>query len=1042
MHKLYRSFLVTGLVAAGLAGCGDDVTVTPPPPPPPPPTPMVRSVTVAPTPVTIGVGGTQVLAAAVTSDAGITPAPTVAWASSSTAIATVSPASGATTTVTGVTAGTVGITATATSGTSSASGQATVTVSSNAPTVTGVTTSPAGTVAINVGQAITATATVQGTNSPAQTVNWVSLTPAVATVNPATGTNTTITGVSGGIAVIRATSTQNAAFSTTFTVQVVVPDPATISIQSVTTGGLGIPVNLAAVAGQIEVTLNVDRGSKNLDRVEVTIGGLPVASQSFGAIPSAPEGAAASSSDVVVIVQSINTRQVVETSVGSGIYIPVIFNGQKAIVGNLYVTGSNTPIASNAVPVTMTNNDGILAPTGFTASGASAVNVGTGQTWWSGSATVAGVNYLAFGAVVPTSVTIPLTAGQCGSAAVVLTPGAGQTATGGITMGGTNACAGQEALVGAVNTPIGATVYPAVAGPDATPLVGPFGYATIGSAFTIGTATRRNLTGPTVVLPGPVVTPNPAVVVPAALRIDNKAPTFGGLATVAFNSLFDQPWINGSFVFGNYGSPVDGGVGLNAAATGTRLFGGTCSGATVVNGSTLSETVTSSATDGLRVCGFAADLLANASTSGASNFFGVDKVAPSIRYGGSGAIAFPSIFTGSATLNSATNIYTSLAAVAAAAPGAPAQFGVEALDTRSGFHQGAAIAGLPATQSDTRLAPGGATCGAISGSLAIALADTWVRTVSTQVDCALGVGYYTYNATVTDRAGNVSAAIARNLAIDIAAPNLTGLGFAAALYTGGQPASFGISANDDLEIIDGTVLLDMPGLSIDAVPSPAVGIQYPVLTLNSLGVRWDGTLTNVLNGALLTVPYFLARIDESCAAAGIPYAGCGAVVGSKLSVGNAAQYNNGVTATNAGKVPTMATAQVVDVASTASGTIAAPMLVTQTTAVGEQWSAADIVTWLGTNVGGTMTLQHTASTSIVVPYFDAVAVYRLNVAGTYWKFCGLMPAPALTDNGVNRFWTYTTTTATFSGAGLPCATGTAWRGLGRKNGAGLFSPNY
>ena len=46
MNRFYRSLLWTGIVAAGLAGCGDDVTIVDPPPPPPPPPPQIRAVSV------------------------------------------------------------------------------------------------------------------------------------------------------------------------------------------------------------------------------------------------------------------------------------------------------------------------------------------------------------------------------------------------------------------------------------------------------------------------------------------------------------------------------------------------------------------------------------------------------------------------------------------------------------------------------------------------------------------------------------------------------------------------------------------------------------------------------------------------------------------------------------------------------------------------------------------------------------------------------------------------------------------------------------
>lgn len=129
MSKLNR-VLWSGLVLVG-AACGDDVTVQPPPPPP---DPVVRSVTVAPDGAQIRVTEKLKFIASVTADPGAA-TPTIAWSSSNTAVATVDAAGEAT----AVAVGSVGIRATATSGTSSASGVATLNVVSS--TVTPATVS-------------------------------------------------------------------------------------------------------------------------------------------------------------------------------------------------------------------------------------------------------------------------------------------------------------------------------------------------------------------------------------------------------------------------------------------------------------------------------------------------------------------------------------------------------------------------------------------------------------------------------------------------------------------------------------------------------------------------------------------------------------------------------------------------------------------------------------------------------------------------------------------------------------------------------------
>ena len=74
MFKFYRSVLAAGVVALGLAACGDNVTVQPPPPPS---GGGVTSVTVTPANITIGVGQTEQLALNVVADSGV--AKTVNW---------------------------------------------------------------------------------------------------------------------------------------------------------------------------------------------------------------------------------------------------------------------------------------------------------------------------------------------------------------------------------------------------------------------------------------------------------------------------------------------------------------------------------------------------------------------------------------------------------------------------------------------------------------------------------------------------------------------------------------------------------------------------------------------------------------------------------------------------------------------------------------------------------------------------------------------------------------------------------------------------
>jgi hypothetical protein len=124
MLKNYRKFLTAGVLAFGLAACGDDVTITEPAPPPPPPeTPNIVSFSVAPTNATIAVGQTVQASYNLQTKAGV--AGTVAFASNNGAVASVDAATGL---ITAVSNGTALISATATAGGQTATAQIGITV--------------------------------------------------------------------------------------------------------------------------------------------------------------------------------------------------------------------------------------------------------------------------------------------------------------------------------------------------------------------------------------------------------------------------------------------------------------------------------------------------------------------------------------------------------------------------------------------------------------------------------------------------------------------------------------------------------------------------------------------------------------------------------------------------------------------------------------------------------------------------------------------------------------------------------------------------
>jgi hypothetical protein len=1060
MSKLYRSLLWSGLVVAGVAACGDDVTVQPPPPPP---AATVHSVSVAPTGITIGVNGTVQMVASVNADAGI--ATTVTWSSGATAVATVS----ATGLVTGQSNGPVAITACSTVVTT-VCGSASLTVSSSAATVTGVTVTPAN-APLFVGQTLTASASVQGANNPAQTVTWTSLATSVATVGAATGV---ITGVANGTAVITACSTL-AGFTNvcgSMSVTVSTPSPASVQLLNVTWvptitlddgegnltptcvqgPGPSVPVILTNTRCQIEVTSQVNSGDQTLSRLDIvfTQGGVStvLASQSFSAGPSAEF--APISADITL---SMNTTQVRRVN---GILVPVVFNGNAAISAQLFVVGTSTPIATPAIPVVMNNEDAIVAlstqsPQTIPAMALAAdavvapapVTDDAGNVWFAGSSTFTGPQYISFSTKVPTSVTWE--GDLCGTSSSTVTG----TALTGISLSGGFDCAGVEGqnTVTGFNTP---TYAPPLNGPDGTPIGIPQFLSNVGGGFTVGGELRWNLITPAV----------PATVFPS-LFIDNAAPVVT-LPTIAYNPAYDQSWINATFDIGAAVSATDGGpiVGLTSIqSTSASLFGGvTCSTTPLPNPHGLAETLTSTGFDSYRVCGLATDWLGNVGTSAPSNTFGVDTGIPLARLIGS-TTATPSIAPNNTPTVSAVH-NTTIYALAAEINNQV--WGLEGFDNRSGFNQAVVAGSDAATQTLVRTLFTGITSFTLDDGLTQVLSDNWIRSTNVSfIDNGLGVGYYDYTGNVNDRAGNFSADIIRNFAEDLAAPATSFMAPAQASYAGGTAAAFNIFANDDLEVLNSYLAFAFPTLG-----PPAAGIIYPYKSFASLsiGQPWPDfpPISALVPSAGVTgtisIPYFLARIDESCTSSGVPYTSCGPALGSKPTV--ASDYNTDLNlnapTTDAGKAPTGALTNVQDIAgrdgitgAAFSFNVSVPVV-----AQSEQFSTptfdvnGDVTTWTGNppSVGGCPAGEYCAdqktATSSGLRYFQTVSLWRLNTSTNQWTYCADMAAQALpfVDNGVFRIWR---STVAIPASSNPCTALTGfWRVMGTKNGAGLFSPSF
>ena len=163
----------------------------------------------------------------------------VTW-SSSTSNATVSDGK-----VTGVSAGSATITVTTADGGKTATCECTITAAAVPVSDLSLSADPSG---IKVGNSVKMTASITPSTATNQNLIWVSLSPAVATVNAAG----VVTGVANGTAIIKANATDGSGCSATCTVTVTVP----VTAVKIYTNDSSATVTSAAVNGGFTLQLN------------------------------------------------------------------------------------------------------------------------------------------------------------------------------------------------------------------------------------------------------------------------------------------------------------------------------------------------------------------------------------------------------------------------------------------------------------------------------------------------------------------------------------------------------------------------------------------------------------------------------------------------------------------------------------------------------------------------------------------------------------------------------------------------------------------
>lgn len=1131
MQKLFRSLLAIGVVA-GLAACGDDVTVTQPPPP---------DMAISGAPVTaIAVGatvqlsanqaadwsssnqsvasvgssglvtavapGTASITATSQADAAksasvtitvvpqsnaltaldVTPANLSLVAGSTSGISTIaSLASGATATfanssnnssvctvtatgtnptITAVAPGNCVVTVTATgSGTglagNSISKSVSVTVTAQTSALISLTANP---INVNLGPGATQQVTTISQAVQGATVTYanVSSNTAVATVS-STGANPTITAVGNGTAVITITATGSAtsyatnSIAATVTVSV---QAALVTIQSITFGTLGTPVNVNNVFGQIDASINVTPNYDVVSQIDLLVDDQVVASQTLSPdVVSAADVQSAIASAADVIVLSFRTDSFNSTT-GAAKFL----NGNHVVraVARVGSTQAQGQRASNTVALQFNNSDGFYVTMDNTPKNGGIKSIvstgpapGGGQEWRQGDVMVTSVPVV----YTPTTPNGATAQTVC-TRTISWTPGPGSVNVPGagaaVTVGAPAACVGgsqvttlvfSQGTAGYQSDP--AQVVNGVLLRELPKVTG-VTFADGSNMLYNANAAFTNTVGGVLNAPPNAYPPAPAPpplalgsgVVNQGFLMDNLSPAGAALALPAA----PNNWINNNTVTapnvayswcgacsnagGNATTRGADGTGVGIAAASTDVYeyeDRAVAGALWVgfqpNPNNIPENPVDFTNNAYNARLTEVDMLHNAVTvylgGGASpgaQTAGVDAHAPTIEFTDAGTLTAPAIspfvidVSKDSILNDLVNNTQGLNST-------NAMFGVRIRDTRSGFD---VLNNNYYFRKITRVAPSGTACAEGSGGacafvnpvggIPVGTDDPTYRRDSVLVYGTTGAltatspGYYKYFTYAVDRAGNVSPTLTRRASIDVAAPAITGINFPATL-PGASNVAFVPNGSDDLEVISGALYLGYPNMA----GGPLRYAMFPPVHAPWLATTAAELATPVGNGAAFgsvgwTVPHgFLNGIDVVSPADSTPPV---AVSATYAPTGVMAQFYDikREEATLAGATPD------------SSFTFLAPILPAQLTA-GTPFPAIGVGQWYikgCASTAGVTAIQSESrtSTSITNQPFPQVAYFRL--LGGSWQFLGTTVGvqgsnPTIFDQGSNRFWTYT-----------------------------------
>lgn len=799
--------------------------------------------------------------------------------------------------------------------------------------VNSVTVSPAN-VTMTVGQTVTFTAVVDVTNGAAQTVTWSPTSGAVSVA--ATGV-ATANSATAGVAVC-ATSTADA--TKKGCAQAVVTAsapiiPATVSIQSVTVNGTNnVSVNPAAVAGAIDVRLNINPGNQTVTRVDLKLcpAATPacstiVGSQTFtaamaAALRFAADEALANQSTFPQVLFTVNTANVPVPANGA----PQFLNGNYVLSASLTVAGqTSAPTATAQQALTLANVNTFLVTTTVGGATAATANNAAGFRYNRGDVTTSIVP-VSFTGIALASATVNFGTLACDGGALGVQRSGALTApaAGAFAWTRTWANTGAAAAGNMAGYTFNSTV-PACAAANNT-----------GEQISIVAA--QDASG------NPFTTTAlPIVGLGAGFRIDNVAPT-APTATMTIPARRNfLSWVTDVIPFNRTtagagvgiisAASVEGGAagsGVGLSTDETLVYTATVGGATVTSSAGLAESLTNTAYS-VTVTG--RDLLGNTSAASAAATFGVDRTIPTIAALGAPATGTAIAAPGGVTFGPFTYIDPATPPAGPSTPSAtPARVDIQRRTTATASTRWNATAGA---------------FNATGGPSNFSLAGPAIDPGATNVQA-----YYVVTAFVEDGAANPSLSVTRTYLYDITSPTnafsipiMTASAGLSNLFTASMTDNLDIAASqwflryDALEVAPGAAgaNIRLPSTSIGAFESftttASSSADYPLLRimLNTAGgapafphvsnvgaqdARLQAVSHQVTDRAALTglVTNLVPGANLPAMPAANPYAAAG-FAGSGFIVSNAAVT---VDISGNGAAPTLNS---VDLTATATGTV-------------------------------------------------------------------------------------------------------------------------